>query len=137
MDLRNRREIKTFALQRLKDSPSQQKIVVIYAALTLGLMALTALLSYVLDLQIDNFGGLSNMGKRTMLSSMQTMLPIAQSLLHMCLDLGYVAAMLRISRGMYTSPQTLRLGFDRFWLLLRCWLMWVWLASPMLVSLRC
>jgi len=48
------------------------------------------------------------------------MLPFVQSLLTMCLDLGYVAAMLRIARGMYTSPQTLRLGFDRFWLLLRC-----------------
>ena len=120
MNLRNHREINQFAAQRLQDSPSQQKIVVIYAALALGLTALVTVLSHVLGLQIDNFGGLSNMGKRTMLSSMQTMLPIAQSLLHMCLDLGYVAAMLRISRGMYTSPQTLRLGFDRFWLLLRC-----------------
>ena len=120
MNLRNHREINQFAAQRLQASPSQQKIVVIYAALALGLTALVTVLSHVLGLQIDNFGGLSNMGKRTMLSSVQTMLPIAQSLLHMCLDLGYVAAMLRISRGMYTSPQTLRLGFDRFWLLLRC-----------------
>ena len=120
MNLRNHREINQFAAQRLQASPSQQKIVVIYASLALGLTALVTVLSHVLGLQIDNFGGLSNLGKRTMLSSVQTMLPIAQSLLHMCLDLGYVAAMLRISRGMYTSPQTLRLGFDRFWLLLRC-----------------
>jgi len=55
-----------------------------------------------------------------MLSSIQSMLPFAQSLLAMCLELGYLAAMLRIARGMYTSPQTLRLGFDRFWLLMRC-----------------
>jgi uncharacterized membrane protein len=120
MDLRNIREIKETSAERLAKSPSQRKIVVIYAALTLGLMALTALLSYVLDLQMDNFGGLSNLSKRTMLSSVQSMLPFAQSLLTMCLDLGYLAAMLRIARGMYTSPQTLRLGFDRFWLLIRC-----------------
>ena len=44
---------------------------------------------------------------------------MAQSAISMCLDVGYVAAMLRIARGMYTSPQTLRLGFDRFWVLLR------------------
>lgn len=120
MNLRNRREIKEFSYERLKESPSQQKIVVIYAALALGLTALVTVLSHVLGLQIDNYGGLSNLGKRTMLSSLQSMLPIAQSLLAMCLDVGYLAAMLRIARGMYTSPQTLRLGFDRFWLLLRC-----------------
>jgi len=120
MNLGNLREIKEFAPERLKESPSQQKIVVIYAALALGLTALVTVVSHVLGLQIDNYGGLSNLGKRTMLSSMQSMLPMLQSLLTMCLDLGYIAAMLRIARGMYTSPQTLRLGFDRFWLLLRC-----------------
>lgn len=120
MDLRNRREIKTLALQRLKDSPSQQKIVLIYGALILGLAALVTVGDYVLGLQIDNYGGLSNLGKKSMLSSIQSMLPFAQSLLSLCLELGYLAAMLRIARGMYTSPQTLRLGFDRFWLLMRC-----------------
>lgn len=120
MDLRNLREIKNTSAERLRQSPAQQKIVVIYAALTLGLMLLVTVTNYVLGLQMDNFGGLSNLGKRTMLSSVQSMLPMIQSLLIMCLDLGYLAAMLRIARGMYTSPQTLRLGFDRFWLLLRC-----------------
>ena len=120
MDLRNRREMKDFALQRLKDSPSQQKIVMIYAALVLGLAALVTVGDYVLGLQIGNYGGLSNLGKKTMLSSLQSMLPFAQSLLSLCLEVGYLAAMLRIARGMYTSPQTLRLGFDRFWLLMRC-----------------
>ena len=120
MDLRNLREIKDFSLERLKQSPSQRTIVVIYAALALGLTALVTVVNHILGLQIDQFGGLSNLSKRTMLSSIQTMLPIAQSLLAMCLDIGYIAAMLRIARGMYTSPQTLRLGFDRFWLLLRC-----------------
>jgi hypothetical protein len=114
MDLRNRREIKTFALQRLKDSPSQQKIVLIYGALILGLAALVTVGDYVLGLQIDNYGGLSNLGKKSMLSSIQSMLPFAQSLLSLCLEIGYLAAMLRIARGMYTSPQTLRLGCDRF-----------------------
>ena len=120
MDLRNLREIKKFAAQRLEQSPSQQQIVLIYAGLALGMTALMTVLNYVLGLQIDNYGGLSNLSKRTMLSTFQSMLPMAQSLITMCLNLGYLAAMLRIARGMYTSPQTLRLGFDRFWLLLRC-----------------
>ena len=120
MNLRNLREIKNVSEERLQQSPSQQRIVVIYAGLTLGLMALVTVAGYVLGLQMDHFGGLSNLGKRTMLSSVQSMLPMVQSLLIMCLDLGYLAAMLRVARGMYTSVQTLRLGFDRFWLLLRC-----------------
>ena len=120
MNLGNLREIKNTSEERLSQSASQQKIVMIYAALTLGLMLLVTVTNYVLGLQMDNFGGLSNLGKRTMLSSVQSMLPVVQSLVIMCLDLGYLAAMLRIARGMYTSPQTLRLGFDRFWLLLRC-----------------
>lgn len=120
MNLRNTREIKEFASRRLEESPSQKRIVTIYIGLALGLTALVTVLNHVLGLQIDNFGGLSNLGKRTMLSSIQSMLPLAQSVLIMCLDVGYLAAMLRIARGMYTSPQTLRLGFDRFWVLLRC-----------------
>ena len=120
MNLRNIREIKETAGRRLEESPSQKKIVLIYTALVLGLTALVTVLNHVLGLQIDNFGGLSNLGKKTMLSSVQSMLPLAQSMLTMCLDVGYLAAMLRISRGMYTSEQTLRLGFDRFWVLLRC-----------------
>ena len=120
MNLINIREIKEVSQQRLEQSSVQKKIVVIYAALVLGLTALTALTSYLLGLQMDNYGGLSNLSKRSLISSIQSMLPFAQSLLTMCLDLGYLAAILRIARGMYTSPQTLRLGFDRFWLILRC-----------------
>ena len=54
-----------------------------------------------------------------MFASIRTLLPIALSMFTMCLDTGYMAAMLRAARGQYTSEQTLRLGFDRFWLLLR------------------
>jgi len=120
MNLRNLRQIRQIAPQRLEEAPVQRQIVLIYAGLALGLTALVTVLNHLLGLQIDNYGGLSNLGKKTMLSSIQSMLPLAQSALAMCLDIGYVAAMLRIARGMYSSPQTLRLGFDRFWVLLRC-----------------
>lgn len=120
MNLRNIRELKTFAAQRLEQSDSQKQVVWIYAGLILGLTALVTVANHLLGMQIANFGGLSNLGKKSMLSSIQSMLPFVQTILAMCLEVGYVAAMLRIARGMYTSPQTLRLGFDRFWLLMRC-----------------
>lgn len=119
MDIRNVRQLKTFAAQRLEHARDAKPIVLIYSGLVLGLSVLTSLVNFLFSLQISRFGGLSNLGTRTLLSSVQSMLPIAQTLVVMCLDLGYLAAMLRIARGQYASPQTLRLGFDRFWTLLR------------------
>lgn len=120
MDIRNTRSLKTFAAERLETAREEKKIVLIYAGLIIGLAALTTVLRYVLGLQISQSGGLSNLGTRSILSTVQTMLPLVQSLVVMCLELGYMAAMLRVARGQYVSPQTLRLGFDRFWPLLRC-----------------
>jgi len=120
MDIRNTRAMKTFAAERLENSPQEKKIVLIYSGLVLGLALLTTAVRYFLGLQIDQMGGLGNLGTRTVLSTIQSMLPLVQSLVVLCLDLGYLAAMLRIARGQYSSPNTLRLGFDRFWTLLRC-----------------
>lgn len=119
MDIRNTRELKTFAAQRVGGAPQEKRILLIYGGLTMGLALLTLAVRYVLSLQIDQLGGLSNLGTRTILSTLDSMLPLLQSLVVMCIELGYLAAMLRIARGQYASPQTLRLGFDRFWVLVR------------------
>lgn len=119
MDIQNRKELTDFAAQRLEGAPQSKHIVSIFAAAVIGLSLVSAGVNYALSLQIDQTGGLSNMGTRSFLSALQTMLPMLQSIVVMCLELGYMAAMLRVARGQYTSPQTLRLGFDRFWVLLR------------------
>lgn len=119
MDIRNRKELKTFAAQRLEQARDEKRIVLIYGGLVLGLSVLVTLVNFLLGLQISQTGGLGNMGTRTMLSAMQTTLPILQSVVVLCIELGYIAAMLRIARGQYASPKNLRLGFDRFWPLLR------------------
>lgn len=120
MDIRNTRAMKTFAAERLSGAPQEKKIVLIYSGIVVGLALLSTLIHYVLGLQIDQMGGLSQIGSRTILSAIQSMLPLVQSLVVMCVELGYMAAMLRVARGQYTSPNTLRLGFARFWTLLRC-----------------
>lgn len=119
MDIRNRKALSSFAAERLENAPQHRKIALIYASVVIGLSAVSALVSYILGLQIDQNGGLRNIGTRSILSALQTMLPLIQSIVSMCLHLGFSAAMLRIARGQYVSPQTLRLGFDRFWVLLR------------------
>ncbi len=120
MDIRNTREVKAFAAQRLGSAPMEKKIVLIYSAIVMGLALLTTVVRYVLGLQIDQISGLSGISTRTTLSALQSMVPIAQFLVAMCIELGYISAMLRIARGQYASPNGLRLGFDRFWTLLRC-----------------
>lgn len=119
MDIQNTKELKTFAAQRVEQAQSGKRIVLIYSCLVLGLGILVSLVNYLLQLQISQSGGLGNMGLRSILSTVQTLLPVARIVVVLCIDLGYVAAMLRIARGQYVSAQTLRLGFDRFWPLLR------------------
>lgn len=119
MDIRNTRTLKASAGEQLNNAPQGRKVVLIYAGLTVGISALVTVINYCLGLQIDQSGGLSNIGTRSLLATVQNILPLAQSLFLMCLDLGYLAAMLRVARGQYTSPNTLRLGIDRFGPLLR------------------
>lgn len=119
MDLKDTKTWVSLAGQRLEASREHRRITGIYAGLSLGLSAAVTLVVYCLDLSIARTSGLGSIGARTMLSTLQTLLPLGINLFLMCLDLGFVAAMLRLSRGQFTSPQTLRLGFDRFWVLLR------------------
>lgn len=120
MDIRNTRALKSFAAQQLESARDEKKIVLYYGCLVIGLAALVTVARYALSLQIDQTGGLSQIGTRSRLSALNKILPIVQSLLAMCLEVGYMSAMLRIARGQYASPNSLRLGFDRFWTLLRC-----------------
>ena len=119
MNIRNRRELLSVSAQRLSSAPQEKRIVLIFTGLVLGANLVSVLLSYVLGLQIDQATGLRGLSTRNTLSAIQTMLPMVQAVLVMCLDLGYISAMLRIARGQYASPNGLRLGFDRFWVLLR------------------
>ena len=119
MNIHNISHLKETAGARLDQAGQRRPIALIYAGITVAASALITVVNYVLKLQIDQTGGLANMGTRTLLSTVSTMLPLALSVFLMCLDLGYMAAMLRVSRGQYASPNSLRAGFERFWPLLR------------------
>ena len=120
MNIQNTSDLIACARRRLADAGQAKRIAAIYAGLTLGMSALVTLIGVLLDLQISQTTGLSGMGLRTILSSVQSVLPILSALVTLCLEVGYQASMLRVARGQFVSPQTLRLGFNRFWVLLRC-----------------
>lgn len=119
MDIRKPASLKATAAQRLEAAPQHRQISLIYAGMTVACAALITIVNYILDLRIDQTGGLSNMSTRTLLTTLRTMLPLALSMFLLCLDVGYFSAMLRISREQYASPHSLRAGFERFWPLLR------------------
>ncbi len=134
--------LKKNASERLSAAEHARKIVLFYAGTITALALLVTVVNYTLRLQIAQTGGLSNMGLRSILSTIETVLPMVQNFLVMCLELGYIAAMLRIARQQYASVQTLKLGFDRFWVMLRYTLIQssiyillslvaVWVATPL------
>lgn len=119
MRIPSNRVLKGDAARRVAASETSGSVVLVYIGILTLTAALVTVINYCLGLQIDKTGGLSNMGLRSVLSTFQSVLPMLQSILGMCLQVGYIAAMMRVSRRQYTSYHTLKLGFDRFWLLLR------------------
>ena len=111
--------LKKNAAERVAAAEKAPRIALIYAGAVTVLALLVTVINYVLNLQIAQLGGLSNMGLRSVLSTVQSVLPMVQSLIVMCLELGYLAAMVRIARQQYASEHTLKLGFDRLWVLIR------------------
>lgn len=119
MDIRNIRELKNAAAQKLEQAVDAKKIVLIYALINVVSALLVTVITYCLDLRVDQLGGLGNMGTRSILSTVSTVLPMVLNFALLCLELGFLAVTIRIGRGLYTSPQTLRAGIPRFWAMIR------------------
>lgn len=119
MSIPSAKYLKKKASNRLQSGNDPKKVVLVYA----GIVALSSLVVTVvqdlLDSQISQTGGIQNIGTRSMLTTADTVLTIAQLLLVMCLTLGYIGSMLRIARGQYASPNSLKAGGERIWVLLR------------------
>lgn len=119
MDIRNIRQLKDTAAQRLETARDEKKIILLYTGITLAASLLVTVICFCLDLQIAQSGGLSKMGTKAFLSTLDQVLPIVLNISLLCLELGMLACMIRMSRGMYTSVQTLRAGIPRFWAMFR------------------
>lgn len=118
MTIPSSKYLKNKARNRLASGREPQKVMLWYVGISAVLTLLVAALRYFLSTQISKTGGLQNIGIRSILSTMDTVLPIVQMVILMCLGLGYTAAMLRISRRQYASPKTLKAGMERLWPLL-------------------
>ena len=116
--IQDHRRLKKVAAHRLENAPAARRILLIFAGILILSSLLVTTVNYILGDQISQHSGLGSIGTRSILATVQLTLPILQWLAAMVVEFGYMAAMLRIARGQYTSPMTMKMGLDRFWVLL-------------------
>ena len=114
MDIRDRRGLKQWAAQRLDQANNAQRLVLIWAAASAGISLLASFLSFLLESQIELTGGLSGIGLRSVLTTIQSLLSMATVVLIPFWNLGYMACTLKFTRGQRAENATLLTGFRRF-----------------------
>lgn len=124
MDIRDRRGLKAAAEEALgAASHDPRKLILIHTAASVALSLVLALVDYLLEEQIGGTGGLSGVGNRAILETVQTVLMVAQLAAVLFWQIGYVFVALRISRRQSVGPESLLEGFRRFGPVLRLRLM--------------
>ncbi len=120
MDIRNIRQLKKATASTLSSAvyPPKQ-LALLHTGLALGVSVLLTVLQFILSQQIDGTGGLSGLGARSVLSTVQTVLNLANTLLLPFWELGFVYAALQMARGQEAGPASLLQGFRRFFPALR------------------
>lgn len=120
MDIKNRRAVRYAASHALADNPGNPRMVVLIYTLIISVSALavSALLT-VLDNRIAGTGGLGNLGLRSILSTIRTILPLAHTIVLWGIQLGYQKATVRMARRQAAAPRNLVEGFSWFGPMLR------------------
>ena len=136
MNIRQRRQLKAAAARSLQNAAyDPKKLVLIHTAAVLIFFAVLAIVDYLLEQQIGSTGGLSGLGTRTILATAQQVLQLSEQILIPFWQIGYLYAMLRLSRGETAGPETLLTGFRRFFPFLRLHL--IQFASYAGIALAC
>lgn len=120
MDIRDPRGLKRHAAEALNHaSYPPHKLVLLHTGVSVGLSVLLAVVDFFLAQQIANTGGLSGMGIRSILSTVQSLLRLAVTVGLTFWEFGILYAALRLSRREAAGPDSLSEGFRRFGPLLR------------------
>lgn len=119
MKLPTIRELKADASHAYRRARDPKKLILAFAGIHILAAALLTVANQWLGTQIEGTGGLSNFGIRSILSTAMNVLPYAQMVVVMCLNFGYLHAILRMARGRYADHTDLKVGFRRFFPFLR------------------
>lgn len=124
MDIRNHRQLKNEARRSLAmASYDPRYLVVIHTGVTMLLSLLVTGLDFILENRIGSTGGLSGLGLRSVLSTIQTVLRIAEYVVLPFWEFGYVFTVLKLSRAQPAQPRSLLAGFRHFGPVLRVMLL--------------
>lgn len=115
MDIRDRAGLKSAAEASVSAAGGlEKKLVMIYAGSSAALALLITVVDYFLGHGISDTGGLSGMGLRSILSTMQLILPIAQLLILPFWELGFQNGVLKLARQESAGFEDLLWGFRNF-----------------------
>lgn len=120
MDIRNRRALKETAAQRLsRANYDPRKLALIHIGVSAGAALLITVIDYILANQIENTGGLSGMGMRTVLETVQMSLQYIHTIAMPFWQMGFVFVAMQMFREKQVRPGSLLEGFRRFGSVLR------------------
>ena len=119
MKIPHYRELKQRTDDALSVARDPERTILVYAGIITGMGLLVTVLTQMLSSKISNTGGLSNLDSRSLFSTIQSILPLAQSVILMCLEMGYLSAAMRFARKQYADAAHLKTGFGVFAPLLR------------------
>lgn len=119
MDILNPKSLRQQADYSLRRGREPKKLIYSFAGISLAISVAIFLANLWLDSQISGTGGLSNLGTRAVFSTIQQSMPLLSSVVAMCLELGFLGGLMRISRGQYADHTDLKMGFRKLWPLVR------------------
>lgn len=120
MDIRDPRGLRRHAAQTLTAaSYPPNRLVLIHTGVSAGLTLLLTVADLILTRQIADTGGLSGLGARSVLSTVQSILGLLITVVAIFWEFGILYAALRLARRESAGPETLTEGFRRFGPLLR------------------
>lgn len=124
MDISGRRALKAEARSALREGPcDHKKLILTHTGIAAAVVLVIALVNVYLDLRIADLGGLSGLGTRAALTTVQSVLQVANSLALPFWQMGYIFALLRLARRQQADTGTLLDGFRRFGPVLRFYLL--------------
>lgn len=120
MDISDRNSLIIEANRRLEHTEcNHNRLVMIYAGVTVLVLALTSAATWWLQNQIGSTGGLQGIGMRSILETASTILQVGSSITLPFWTMGYIFCILGVVRGNRMETKDLLGGFQRFFPLLR------------------
>lgn len=101
------------ARQKLEGRDAR-RMAVIHTGVAVALALVTTVLQYVLQAGVGNTSGLSGIGTRSILETIQTVLHYANMILTPFWGLGFLYVALLWAKGEYARKEDLLMGFHRF-----------------------